>query len=215
MRRHWKRSQVSFVGVIVANLVTLAVVWWQGWPAHALLLVYWLETGVVIAVSAVKITRAEGTDDPEQIHTLMTFDGEPAESFVGEDNRTIADALVLEFVGYWLFVGFFFGVVGLTGEFDAAAPITVALASASLVTYHVGSYWFEYVGRREYERRGPVSLLVEPVPYFWGLVFVQIFGLGAAAVTGNAAGTVVVLLFCKTCADLLAHRRERKRALSE
>nr|WP_123535311.1 DUF6498-containing protein [Halosimplex salinum] len=201
--------------MLAANLVTLAVVWWQGWPAHALLLVYWLETGVVIAVSAVKITRAEGTDDPEQIRTLMTFDGDPAESYVGEDNRAIADALVLEFVMDWLFVGFFFGVVGLTGEFDAATPVTVALATVSLVSYHVGSYWFKYVARRESERRGPVSLLVEPVPYFWGLVVVQIFGLGAVAITESAAGTVVVLLFIKTSADLLAHRRERKRALSE
>lgn len=215
MTRRWQRSQGSFVWVILANLVTLAVVWWQGWPAHALLLVYWLETGVIIAVSAVKITRAEGTDEPERIRTLMTFDGEPAESYIGEDTRTIADALVLEFVMYWLFAGAFLGIVGWTGEFDAAAPVTVALASVSVVTYHIGSYWYEYLGRREYERRGPVSLLSEPVPYFWGLVFVQIFGVGAAAITGHAAGTVVVLVFVKTCADLLTHRRQRKRALAD
>lgn len=215
MRRRWKRSQVSFLAVIAANLVTLAVIWQQGWRAHALLLVYWLETGAIVAVYAVKITRAEGTDDPEEISSWTTFDGEPPEAYVGEDNRTIADALVLQFVGLWLFTGFFFVFVGLIGMYEPASPVTVALAAVSLVAYHVFSYYYEYVGLKQYEKRGPVSLLVEPAPQFWGLVFVMIFGLGVGNASENPAVTVVLLMFFKTCADLLAHRRERKRALSE
>lgn len=200
--------------MLLANLVALAVVWWDGWRAHALLLVYWLETGVLIAVYAVKITRAEGTDDPAEIRSWMKFDGEPAEAYVGRDSRLIADTLVLEFVGMWLFAGFFFVVVGVTGVFEPASPVTVALAAVSLVAYHVFLYYYEYLGLEEYRRRGPVSLLVEPVAQFWGLMLVMIFGVAATATSGNPVGTVVVTVFVKTCADLLAHRRERKRALS-
>lgn len=215
MRRRWKRSQVSFLAVIAANLVTLAVVWQQGWRAHALLLVYWLETGVVIAVYAVKIRRAEGADAPAEISSWSKFDGEPAEAYVGEENRLIADALVLEYAGMWLFTGFFFVVVGVVGMLEPASPVTVALAAASLVAYHVFSYYYEYIGLEQYEQRGPVSLLVEPAPQFWGLVFVMIFGLGLGNAAENPVVTVVVVMFIKTCADLLAHRRERKRALPE
>jgi hypothetical protein len=215
VRRSWRRSQVSFAVVVLANLLALVVVWRAGWQAHALLVVYWLETGVLVAVYAVKITRAEGTDDPAEISAWTKFDGEPAEAYVGRDNRLIADTLVLEFLGMWLFAGFFFVVVGITGMLEPASPATVALAAVGLVATHAFSYRYEYLGLGEYERRGPVSLLVEPGPHFWGLMFVMVFGLGASAVSGSGAGTVVVLTFCKTCADLLAHRRARKRALSE
>lgn len=215
VRSSRKRSQTAFVWVLLANLASVLAIRWYDWQAHALLIVYWLETGVVLAVYAAKILRAEGTDDPAEIRSWTQVDGEPPEAYIGESNRQVADALVLNYVGIWLFAGGFILLIPFTEEaiLELASPDAVALAGVSLIGYHIFSYWYEYVGLREYERRGPVSLLVEPAPRFWALLLTLIFGLGATQFTRTPTGVIVVLVFFKTCADLIAHRRERKRAL--
>ncbi|OVE83468.1 DUF6498-containing protein [Natronolimnobius baerhuensis] len=210
-----KRSQTAFVWVILANLASLAVIWWYDWQAHALLLVYWLETAVIAMVYAAKIRRAEGTDDPRDSRSWTKFAGRPAEWYIGKSNAKVADGIVLTFIGPWLLTGAVILVIPLIEDLtvEFASLEVVVLAAASLVGYHCFSYWITYVGRREYERRGPVSLLVEPGPYLWALLASVFVGLGATQFTRNPATLIGSLVFCKTCADLLAHRRERKRML--
>lgn len=216
MSPSWQRSQTAFIGVILANLASLAAIWWFDWQAHALLLVYWLETGVVGAIYVAKIRRAEETDDPTAIRSWTEVDGEPAESYVGRSNRSVAKAFVSNYVGVWIFAGVFLAIVPFAEDMplELANPSVVALAAVGLVGYHVLSYRYEYVGNREYERRGPVSLLVEPAPRFWVLMLTIIFGLGATSITRSPVGVIVVLAFLKTCVELLIHRRERKRAIA-
>lgn len=209
-----KRSRLSFVRILVANLASVVVIRGYGWNVHALLIVYWLETGVVTATYAAKINRAEGTDDPETIRSWTKFDGKRAEWYIGKANRTVADALVLNFVGPWLAWGLVAFLLGVTDELELANPVPVVLATTTFVISHGFSYWYEYIGQREYERRGPVSLLVEPAPRFWALALTLIFGMGATSIARSSVGLLVVLVFFKTCVDLLSHRRERKRALA-
>lgn len=83
VRSSGARSQTAFVGVLIANLASAAMIWWYGWQAHAFLIVYWLETGVVIALYVAKINRAKGTDDPADIQSWTEFDGKPAQSYIG------------------------------------------------------------------------------------------------------------------------------------
>lgn len=209
------RALLSSVGIVLANLATLAVVWGTGRNVHGLLVVYWLETGIVSAVYVAKIRRAEGTDDPEHVRSWARFDGKPADRLVGESNRTIADAVVTNFAGPWVVFGAFVVLAApldLVGELEPASPVAVVLATVGLLVYHVGSYRFEYVGFREYERRGPVSLFVELAPRHLAVVLTWIFGLGAASIARSPVGALVVLVGLKTCVDLVAHRRERSLA---
>lgn len=209
------RSQLSFVWVLCANLASVATIWWYGWPAHALLLAYWLETGVVIVLYVAKIHRADGSDDPDAIHSYWTFDGEPASAYIGESNRTIARAHVRTYAGMWPVLGLFVLIVPFAEDavLDSASPTVVALAAAGPICYHCLSYWDEYLGSRAFDQRGPVSLLVEPAPRFVAFFVTLLFGLGATSLTRHPAGVIVVLVFFKTCADLIAHRRERRRAI--
>jgi len=212
----WKRSQAGFVGVIFANLASLVVIWWYDWQAHALLLAYWLEAGVIGAIYVGKIHRAEGTDDPGAIHSFISIDGEPPEAYIGRPNREIAGALAGNYATFWLILGAFVVLIPFFEQdipIAPASPFVVALVAASLVVSHLFSYWYEYLGGREYERRGPVSLLVEPGPRFLALFGATFVGTGVATFTREPMGAILVLIFFKTCADLLAHRRERKRAL--
>lgn len=197
------------------NLASLVVIWWCDWQAHAFLLAYWLETGVIGAICAAKIRRAEGTDDPGDIRSHTDVDGEPPHSYIGRPNRDIADAFVRNYAGFWFGMGVVLTLIPLTEEdipIEPASPSVVTLLAASVVP-HLFSYWYEYLGGREYERRGPVSLLVEPAPRFWALILTLIFGVTATTFTHSPIGVIVVLVFFKTCVDLLAHRRDRKRSL--
>ncbi len=212
----WRRSQTAFVGVLLANLGSLVVIWWYDWQAHALLLAYWVEAGVIGAIYVAKIHRAEGTDDPNAIRSWVDIDGERPKSYLGRPNDEIADAFVQQYATFWLFLGLVIGLIPFAEEnvaLEPASPSVVALVAASLVVSHLVSYWYEYLGDREYERRGPVSLLVEPGTRFGALFFATLAGMGAASLIAEPLGVIVVLIFFKTCADLIEHRRERKRAL--
>lgn len=214
MRESTLRSQFSFVWVLVGNLASVATIWWYGWHAHALLLVYWLETGVVLALYVWKIRRANGTDDPDAIRSYTSFDGEPARAYIGDSKQAIVRAHLRTNAGLWTFLGIFLFIVpfGEDAVIEPATPTVVALAAAGPICYQLYSYWHEYVGLRAYERRGPVSLLVEPAPRMWALFASLLFGLGAVTFTRHPAGAIVVLAFFKTCADLVAHRRHRIRS---
>jgi hypothetical protein len=203
--------------VLVGNLASLSMVWWFDWQAHALLLAYWLEAGVVGGIYMAKIHRAAGTDDPQSIRSFWDINGERPRSYIGRPNGDIAYALVEQYLLIWLVLGGI--VVGgpFTQDFylsaiEPASPGVVISVTVSLVATHVYSYWREYLGNREFERRGPVSLLVEPRPRFLALFAAVFIGGAAVNLTRNPFGVVIVLIFFKTCADLLQHRRERKQA---
>ena len=212
----WKRSQTGFVGVLFANLASLVVIWWYDWQAHALLLAYWLESVIIVVIYVAKIHRAEGTDDPEAIRSWLDIDGERPRAYIGRPNRDIVDAFVEQWAVFVLALGAVITFIPFAEEdipLEPASPVVVALVAASLVVSHLFSYWYEYLGGREYERRGPVSLLVEPGSRFLALFGATIVGAAVATLTREPTGTIIVLIFFKTCADLLEHRRERKRAL--
>jgi hypothetical protein len=215
----WKRSEWSFLGVLVGNLAALSMIWWFDWQVHALLLAYWLEAGVVGAIYVAKIHRAEGVDDPDSIRSFWKVDGEPPRSYVGRRNGDIASALVDQYLFIWLI----FGGVTVGGPFiedfffsaiEPARPLVVASVAVSLVATHVFSYWHEYLGNREFERRGPVSLLVEPGTRFLALFGAVFVGGAAVGLTRNPFAVAIVLTFFKTCADLFQHGRERERAVA-
>ncbi len=216
MRSSWKRSQAAFITVILANLGSLFAIWWFDWQAHALLVAYWIEAGVIGAIYVAKIHRAAGTDNPEAIRSWSDIDGERPRSYIGKPNEEIADAFIGQYLIVWFFLGIAIAFIPFAEEdipLEVASPLAVSVIAASLVASHLFSYWYEFLGDREYERRGPVSLLIEPGPRFLALFCAVFIGAGVALLVQDPFGAIVALVFFKTCADLVQHRRERKRAL--
>ena len=209
------RRRRSGAGVAVANLLPLAVLLVSGIDVHAFLVVYWLEAGVIGVVTMQKIRRAEGDDDPgalpdweyspfatDEKRQLVDLIGEPPETVVREFRGT--------YVGLWLILGLI--VTTVPSEYTSlstADPLAVGAMTVPLVGYHAAAYRFQYVDGREYERKGPLSLLVEPFPRLYVLV-ATMFGSGVAiALVGSPVGLVVLFVLAKTVLDLRAHRRER------
>jgi hypothetical protein len=53
----------ALVALIVANLVPLVGVLWFGWNVWAILIIYWLENGIVGLFNVLKMGRASGPED--------------------------------------------------------------------------------------------------------------------------------------------------------
>ncbi|ELY52714.1 hypothetical protein DV706_12215 [Natronorubrum bangense] len=219
MRSSRTGSRIAAAGVVVANLVSLVGVVFFGWTLHSLLVIYWLESGVLGMAYVAKIRRAEGTDDPDELPAWeISSVGDTAprtlESFVGKPNRAIARYFGTYFGAFWLFHGVFV-LYGLPSEFPdmaTASPSAVVVAAVPLAIYHVLSYRLNYLGAREFERNGPVTLMVDPLERIVVLHVTIVLGSIPLEWFGAPTGAVAVMVLVKTSFDLEAHRREHERA---
>ncbi len=211
MRQGWEESRAVAAGLVLANAVPLVGVVFFGWNLHSLLVIYWLESGAVGVESVAKIRRAKGEDDPETLPSLSLNDT-PVASMVGRSNRAIAGFFVAHYGGFWVVHGVFVMVFPAMFPMPVAAPSAVAGSVVALAAYHVASYRINYLGNGEYERSGPVTLMVEPYRRVFVLHLTIVVGAFAVAWIGAPAGALVVMVLVKTVLDLRGHWREHDRA---
>lgn len=228
------RLQVT-AGLVVANLVPLVGVVAFGWNLHSLLVLYWLESGVVGIESVAKILRAEGEDDPEELSS-MRFEGRSGEfvvvpelqealagvgmihseqfveSFRWESNRSIARFFVSHYGIFWLVHGVVLLAVLALDGIAPAAPRPVAVGTLGLVSYHVVSYMLNYVDAGEYEHTGPVTQMVEPYRRVLVMHVTIVFGGLLIALLGAPVSLLAVMVLLKLLLDLRGHWKEHDRA---
>ena len=207
------RPRLAAVGLLASNLVPLVGVLAFGWTLHSLLIVYWLESGIVGASYVAKILRAEGADDPADLPS-MSFNDTPVSAFVDRTRPAIARFFVGHYGVFWAVHGLFVFLFGgfVPGGLAPAEPVAVATAAVGLVASHAYSYRANYVGEREYERVGPVTLMVEPYRRVIVLHLTIVLGAFAVGAIGSPIGALLVMIVLKTGIDLRAHLREHERA---
>lgn len=212
MRPSWARPRTAAAGLVAANAVPLVGVLALGWGLHSILVGYWLESAAVGVASVAKIRRAAGDDDPAELPS-MSFNDTPVESFVGRSNRAVARFFLGHYGAFWAVHGLF--VLLFPAVFSGLAPASprvVAAAAVGLAAYHAVSYRINYVGGREYERVGPVTLMVEPYRRVFVLHLTVVLGAFAVAWIGAPVGALAVMVLVKTALDLRGHWREHERA---
>jgi hypothetical protein len=194
---------------VAGNAVPLVGVLAFDWSVAVLLVVYWLESGVVGASFFAKILRARGEDDPEALPALELGDRSVA-SFVGHTNRSIAGFFVLHYGAFWIVHGAFVSdLVGMpgTGRVDA---LPLATSLVSLGGYHAVSFWQHFVVGDEATHQGPVTLMVEPYRRVFVLHLTVVFGGFVVAALGAPVALVAVLVLVKTLLDVRGHWREHE-----
>ncbi len=196
---------------MVANLVPLVGVVAFGWNLHSLLVLYWLESGVVGLASVAKILRAEGEDDPEELPS-MSFNERSVASLIGRSNRSIARFFLSHYGFFWIGHGVFVLVFVAIDGIAPAAPRPVAVGAVGLALYHVVSYRANYVDGGEYEHTGPVTQMVEPYRRVLVMHVTIVFGGFVIAFLGAPAGVLAVMVLVKTLLDFRGHWKEHDRA---
>jgi hypothetical protein len=204
--RSLRDSNPVAVAVLVAvNLVPLIGVLFWGWNVGTILIAYWLENGVIGLLNIPKIMLA--ARDTPVIGPVM------------------AGFFALHYGGFWIGHGIFvFVIVGMAtrGAFgflfgfdpigNVARDPQVLLIALLLLVSHGVSFFFNYLGRREYLNTTPMKQMFQPYGRLVILHLTIIFGAFLVIGLGQPVALVALLVILKTGVDLLFHLREHAKA---
>jgi hypothetical protein len=99
------RSSVGAVAaLLVANAIPLVGVLFFGWNVWTILIVYWLENGIVGGYNILKILKAEG--EPGTVASTMTMNGRPIGTGAAA-KASLIPFFVLHYGMFWLVHGIF------------------------------------------------------------------------------------------------------------
>ncbi len=218
-------SPIAVATLVLGNLIPLAGVLFWDWNLMTILVLYWIENGIVGALNVPKLLLAGGT-------------GSGLASILGRVGLSVF--FVIHYGIFWLGHGFFVtvaipsiagttlvpgdagtGVGAGTGEFGldpevvafvGAAPTAVALGAVALALSHGASFVFNYLGRAEYRTADPSRQMGAPYGRVVVLHLTIIFGAFVAIALGNPLGVLLVLVVLKIAVDLGFHLHEHRRA---
>ena len=223
-------SGVAVAALIVVNLLPLVGVVWWGWDMWTILVLYWIENGIVGAFNVAKILRADGTTPAGR--GGMRFDGRPIET---AGRGPLAGFFVLHYGIFWVVHGVFVltflplvtgisldpevvispdGSIGNPFElFRSAGPDwrLVAIGAVGMALSHGASFAFNFLGRGEYRSVSPSQLMLAPYSRLVVLHVTIIVGAMASAWIGAPIGALIVLVVLKIGLDLFFHLREHAR----
>ena len=194
-------SSESAVALVVANCVPLLGVLFFGWDLGEIMVLYWVESGVVAFYTVLKIAIVG------KLAALVA-----APFFVGHFGGFMTGHFLLI---YGLFLRGNIGgwTPGAAAELSAIfVPIWTSIAA--LFISHGVSFFRNFIGQREYEGASVSGLMTAPYNRVIVMHLTLILGGWIILLMGMPTGALVVLLVLKTAVDLHAHRHEHAVAVS-
>jgi len=225
----------SVVLLVAFNLIPLAGVLFWGWNVATLLVLYWVENGIVGALNVPKMLLASGPDEPASRVVDVRGIGPVT---VARSGLTAKAALVPFFIVhygiFWFVHGVFVFTLPLffgTGLLPDVTPLTdssgspfdtrviatgpdlgaVGWAAVGLAISHVSSFLINFVGKGEYRRVSAARQMFAPYGRLVILHLTILFGAFVSLAIGSPVGAIVVLVLLKTSLDLGLHLREHVR----
>jgi len=203
----------AVVALVLANLVPLVGVLFLGWSVWTILVIYWLENGIVGVFNVLKMLKAEGTDTSGA--DGWRVNGRRASTMA---NATLVPFFVMHYGIFWLVHGAFVLTLPLFAGFSSdqaaidpgADPGAILLAVIVLFVSHAVSYRFNFIGGGEYLRVSPAAQMFAPYGRLMILHITIIFGALAISFTGAPAAAIVILVGLKIAMDLAFHLREHR-----
>ena len=188
-------SAESAIALVIANFVPLVGVLLFGWDLGDIMVLYWVESGVIAFYTVLKIAIVG------KLAALVA-----APFFVGHFGGFMTGHFLLI---YSLFLrGLIPGrAPGATAELSAIfLPIWTSIAA--LFISHGVSFVTNFIGQREYDGASVKALMTAPYNRIVVMHLTLIFGGWIVLLLGMPTGALVILLLLKTAVDLQAHRKE-------
>jgi hypothetical protein len=188
------------------------------WNVWTILIVYWLENGVVGVINVFKMRRAVGPFLPGM--ASMTMNGRSVDA---ASKSALIAFFILHYGIFWTVHGVFvltlplFASIVPGRDTPGSSPPsiwTIGLAIVALFVSHGLSYRLNYIGRGEYLRTSAARQMFAPYGRLVVLHITIIFGGLLIGLTGAPAAAIVVLILLKTILDLGLHFAERRRAVA-
>jgi hypothetical protein len=207
-------STIALVALVVANAIPLVGVIWFGWNVWTILIVYWLENGIVGIFNVGRMWLADGPL-PDGAASGWRFNGRP----MNEAGRLGLIAFFAMHYGIFWFVHgvfvltfpLFAGIGGTTDMTEGANPPAIILAGVALFISHAVSFWFNFLGRGEYRRVSAAGQMFAPYGRLVILHVTIIVGGIAISMTGAPEAAVAILVILKTVLDVGFHLAEHRR----
>ena len=209
-------SAGAVVALVVANLIPLVGVLFLAWDVWYVLIVYWLENGVVGVINVLKMSRAEGSSAADGV----TLNSRPA---ANAGKAILVPFFVVHYGLFWLVHGIFVLTLPLTTGlfepgFDPFAPqsstdvepAAIVLAVIALAVSHGVSFWWNFLRGGEYRTVSPARQMFAPYGRLVALHLTIILGAMAIIATGAPAAAVAVLVAFKSLLDLGFHLAEHR-----
>ena len=223
-----RSRRAAVAALLAANAVPLLGVLLLGWSMQGLLLVYWLESGVIGAVNVPKILYAHGAETPEtrkRARRLKTNDRTvslpdapervPETPTRRPESRRVARFFLFHYGGFWAVHGVFVGVLPLFADGAGAVGVaelpTLALGAGAAAVSHGVSYRRNYLADGEWRTASPGGRLYAPYDRVLVMHLTIVLGAFAVSALGTPAGALVVMVLVKTALDVRAHLREHDR----
>jgi hypothetical protein len=200
----------AVVALIVANLVPLVGVLFFGWSVWNILIVYWLENGIVGGFNVLKMATAAGTATPEDLPPNNR-------GGAGMGKVSLIPFFVMHYGLFWVVHGIFvftlpFLFTGEPGSASGINPGAIVLAGIALAISHGVSYWWNFLHGGEYRRISAAQLMFAPYGRLLVLHMTIILGAVAIGTTGAQSAAVAILVAIKIAIDLALHLAEHRRA---
>ena len=199
----------AVVALIVANLIPLVGVLFFGWSVWNILIVYWLENGIVGVFNVLKMATAQGTGLPEG----LTANNRPTT----ETRKTrLIPFFIVHYGLFWVVHGIFvltlpFLFTGEPGSASGVNPAAILFAAIVLGISHAVSYSWNYLHGGEYRRTSAAQLMFAPYGRLLALHMTIILGAVAIGTTGAQSAAVAILVAIKIAIDLGLHLTEHRR----
>ena len=138
----------AVVALLVANLIPLVGVLFFGWSVWNILIVYWLENGIVGVFNVLKMSVASGTGVPQG----MSMNNRPV---AGNAKAALIPFFVIHYGIFWVVHGIFvltlpFLFTGEPGSASGVNPGAILFAGIALAISHGVSFWWNYLHGGEY-----------------------------------------------------------------
>ena len=206
-------SPLAVVLLVLFNLVPLVGVLFLGWNVQSLLILYWLENGIIGLLAIGRILRAEGELPPPGVRVKLAGSATASRA-------VLVPFFLMHYGLFWLVHGIFVFTLplffGLSGAGAVAPPgprwDAIAFAAAGLAISHGASFYLNYIGRREYLTTSPSAQMMAPYGRVLILHLTIIFGALVSMFMGSPVGAVAVLVAVKTIIDLALHLAEHRGA---
>ncbi len=213
----WYRVGSSYgavLALVVANAIPLIGVLFLGWSVWNILVIYWLENGIVGVFNVLKMARADGTE--AQSSPTFMVNGQRATTL---SKFGLIPFFVMHYGLFWFVHGIFvltlpafmsFGLSDRPGlDLD---PGAVLLAAIALAVSHGLSYWWNFLRGGEYRRVTPAGLMFAPYRRLIALHLTIILGAFSVMFTGAPVAAVAILVAAKTILDIGLHLAEHRAA---
>ena len=200
----------AVVALVVANLIPLIGVLFFGWSVWNILVIYWLENGIVGVINVLKMSVATG----DEVTPGVTFmvNGRPATSAT---KVGLIPFFIVHYGIFWYVHGIFvltlpafFSLMSDDGMTLDLGP--VVFAALGLAISHGLSFWWNFLHGGEYRRTTAAALMFAPYKRLVALHITIIFGAFAVMFTGAPAAAVAVLVAIKTAIDVGLHLAEHR-----